>query len=177
MFGSGGTCSACKVHIASDELVMRVQRNVYHVKCFKCVQCKTTLQPGDRCSLHNGELYCEHEFGDIFANCASRPPWPPSDTTPPPLPHNHQFDSKLTGFTHNPDKSSFSTYFPANNSSSQVHSKSQGSSKGRQKVGACPSSAVTLTYRKSTREESHYPSAEECAKFAIYYAATKRWEM
>lgn len=59
LFGPSGACAACNQPIPSNELVMRVQSRVYHVKCFTCSSCHTRLVPGDRYSLVNGSILCE----------------------------------------------------------------------------------------------------------------------
>lgn len=51
---------------------MRCQEHVYHVNCFICVQCQTPLHPGDKVCAINGNLFCEHEFPNIFSpHCLS----------------------------------------------------------------------------------------------------------
>lgn len=66
MFGSGGTCSSCGQNIPATELVMRVQGNVYHIKCFTCVTCHHQLNPGERFSLVNGSLLCEQDYPKVL---------------------------------------------------------------------------------------------------------------
>ncbi|THD25616.1 LIM domain transcription factor LMO4 [Fasciola hepatica] len=68
LFGLSGTCAKCRQKIPPDELVMRCQEHVYHVNCFVCVQCHTPLHPGDKVCVINGNLFCEHEFSNIFSS-------------------------------------------------------------------------------------------------------------
>lgn len=66
LFGSSGTCSACAQSIPASELVMRAQTgNVYHLNCFTCVACSNRLVPGDRYSIINGCLICEHDYPKV----------------------------------------------------------------------------------------------------------------
>ncbi|XP_046579267.1 LIM domain transcription factor LMO4.1-like [Haliotis rubra] len=73
LFGSGGTCAACSQNIPASELVMRVQGNVYHLKCFTCVSCHGQLVPGDRFSIVNGSLLCEQDYPKVLKGHASLP--------------------------------------------------------------------------------------------------------
>jgi len=66
MFGSSGTCTACSQSIPASEFVMRAQGNVYHLNCFTCVTCSSRLVPGDRYSLINGSLVCEHDYPRVL---------------------------------------------------------------------------------------------------------------
>lgn len=66
LFGSGGSCSACGQNIPASELVMKVQGNVYHLKCFTCVTCHAQLATGDRYSIVNGSLVCEQDYPKIM---------------------------------------------------------------------------------------------------------------
>ncbi|KAF8561750.1 hypothetical protein P879_07703 [Paragonimus westermani] len=75
LFGLSGTCTKCRLKIPPDELVMRCQENVYHVGCFSCFHCQAPLHPGDKVCTINGNLFCEHEFPQLFANT---PKWLPA---------------------------------------------------------------------------------------------------
>ncbi|XP_041370339.1 LIM domain transcription factor LMO4.1-like isoform X2 [Gigantopelta aegis] len=74
LFGSGGTCAACSQTIPANELVMRVQASVYHLKCFTCVSCHGPLQPGDRFGIINGSLVCEQDYPKVLKGHNSLPP-------------------------------------------------------------------------------------------------------
>lgn len=61
LFGHSGACRACGTSIPANEMVMRAQGNVFHVKCFVCSICHNQLVPGDRFHYANGKLYCERD--------------------------------------------------------------------------------------------------------------------
>ncbi|CAB1460340.1 unnamed protein product [Pleuronectes platessa] len=61
LFGHSGACSACGQSIPANEMVMRAQGNVYHLKCFSCATCRNRLMPGDRFHYINGTIFCEHD--------------------------------------------------------------------------------------------------------------------
>ena len=83
MFGTTGTCSNCAQQIPADEMVMRSQTAVYHLKCFTCVQCNAPLNPGDKYSFVNGSLFCEHEFPKLFGTSGSTQQDTPNSATLP----------------------------------------------------------------------------------------------
>ncbi|GAB1607005.1 LIM domain transcription factor LMO4.1-like [Argonauta hians] len=66
LFGVGGTCYTCGQTIPANEMVRRVQGNVYHLKCFTCVTCHNQLVTGDRFSLVNGNLVCEQDYPKVL---------------------------------------------------------------------------------------------------------------
>ncbi|KAK7495806.1 hypothetical protein BaRGS_00013026, partial [Batillaria attramentaria] len=66
LFGSGGSCMGCGQNIPANELVMRAQSHVYHLKCFTCVTCRSPLVPGDRYGLVNGSLVCEQDYPKVI---------------------------------------------------------------------------------------------------------------
>uniref|UniRef100_A0A8C6TCP5 Si:dkey-90l8.3 n=1 Tax=Neogobius melanostomus TaxID=47308 RepID=A0A8C6TCP5_9GOBI len=61
LFGHSGMCVACGQSIPANEMVMRAQGNVYHLKCFSCATCRNRLMPGDRFHYINGTIFCEHD--------------------------------------------------------------------------------------------------------------------
>uniref|UniRef100_A0A3Q0RQQ6 Si:dkey-90l8.3 n=1 Tax=Amphilophus citrinellus TaxID=61819 RepID=A0A3Q0RQQ6_AMPCI len=61
LFGHSGACSACSQSIPANEMVMRAQGNVYHLKCFSCATCRNRLMPGDRFHYINDTIFCEHD--------------------------------------------------------------------------------------------------------------------
>ncbi|EUB59219.1 LIM domain transcription factor [Echinococcus granulosus] len=81
LFGVAGICSACQTAIPPDEMVMRCNSSVYHLKCFTCAHCHSPLLPGERYLLVNGSPFCEHEFGRLLQG--TPPPPPPPPTQPP----------------------------------------------------------------------------------------------
>ena len=68
-----GSCGACGQTIAANELVMKSQTSVYHVKCFACVTCHNQLVPGDRYSVVNGSILCEQDYPKFVKGHASIP--------------------------------------------------------------------------------------------------------
>ncbi|XP_030631242.1 LIM domain transcription factor LMO4 [Chanos chanos] len=61
LFGNSGECRACGLSIPANEMVMKAQGSVFHVKCFVCSTCHHQLVPGDRFHYVNGSLFCEHD--------------------------------------------------------------------------------------------------------------------
>lgn len=55
----------CGQNIPANELVMRAQNNVYHLKCFTCCTCRSPLVPGDRYGVVNGSLVCEQDYPKV----------------------------------------------------------------------------------------------------------------
>jgi len=67
MFGSTGTCAACRQPIPASQMVMRARQDAYHVDCFVCAVCGVRLVPGDRFAVVNGSLVCETDYPKIYA--------------------------------------------------------------------------------------------------------------
>ena len=65
MFGSTGTCAACRQPIPASQLVMRARQDAYHVDCFACSVCGVRLVPGDRFAVVSGSLVCETDYPKI----------------------------------------------------------------------------------------------------------------
>ncbi|KAK9523252.1 hypothetical protein VZT92_019656 [Zoarces viviparus] len=68
LFGHSGACSACGQSIPANEMVMRAQGSVYHLKCFSCATCRNRLMPGDRFHYINGTIFCEHDRPGVLLN-------------------------------------------------------------------------------------------------------------
>ena len=68
-----GSCGSCGQTIAANELVMKSQTSVYHVKCFACVTCHSQLVPGDRYSVVNGSILCEQDYPKVIKGHTSLP--------------------------------------------------------------------------------------------------------
>lgn len=68
-----GSCGSCGQTIAANELVMKSQTSVYHVKCFACVTCHSQLVPGDRYSVVNGSILCEQDYPKVIKGHSSLP--------------------------------------------------------------------------------------------------------
>lgn len=73
LFGAVGSCMACGQNIPANEMVMRAQSHVYHVKCFTCVTCRSPLVPGDRFGLVNGSLVCEQDYPKVVKGHTALP--------------------------------------------------------------------------------------------------------
>ncbi|EEB19660.1 Ultrabithorax, putative [Pediculus humanus corporis] len=59
-------CARCQAAISSSELVMRARDFVFHVHCFTCTVCNSTLTKGDHFGLRDGAIYCRthYDLGD-----------------------------------------------------------------------------------------------------------------
>ncbi|RWS15795.1 apterous-2-like protein [Dinothrombium tinctorium] len=55
-------CNRCGEGIYPKDLVMRSQTNVYHIDCFTCVICQTTLSQGDLYGIRNNLVYCRLHY-------------------------------------------------------------------------------------------------------------------
>ncbi|KAJ6222460.1 hypothetical protein RDWZM_001005 [Blomia tropicalis] len=61
-------CSRCGEGIYASELVMRVRdHNVYHMQCFTCAWCNSTLSQGDLFGIRDNLVYCRTHF-EMLAN-------------------------------------------------------------------------------------------------------------
>ncbi|XP_014027107.1 LIM domain transcription factor LMO4.1 [Oncorhynchus tshawytscha] len=74
LFGHSGACSTCGQSIPANEMVMRAQGNVYHLKCFTCATCRNRLVPGDRFHYVNGTIFCEHDRPEAALLSSHLPP-------------------------------------------------------------------------------------------------------
>lgn len=55
-------CTRCGQGIYASELVMRVRDNIYHIQCFTCAWCNTTLSQGDYFGLKDRLVYCRTHY-------------------------------------------------------------------------------------------------------------------
>lgn len=55
-------CTRCGQGIYANDLVMRARDNIYHVGCFTCAWCNTTLSQGDYYGINNNLVYCRTHF-------------------------------------------------------------------------------------------------------------------
>ncbi|XP_054157946.1 LIM/homeobox protein Lhx2-like [Oppia nitens] len=55
-------CSRCGQGIYASELVMKVRDNIYHMQCFTCAWCNTTLAQGDYFGLKDNLVYCRTHY-------------------------------------------------------------------------------------------------------------------
>ena len=74
MYGCSGTCSSCSQSIPASEFVMKVQGHVYHLSCFSCASCHNRLVPGDKYTLLNGNIICEHDYPKVVKGISPMPP-------------------------------------------------------------------------------------------------------
>lgn len=63
----GIKCSRCGDRVQPNDMVMRVQNNIFHLPCFVCWICCQPLQKGEQFILRGGQVYCRHDFEkDIY---------------------------------------------------------------------------------------------------------------
>lgn len=55
-------CTRCGHGIQPNELVMRARDNIYHIQCFTCNWCNTTLAQGDYFGLKDRDVYCRTHY-------------------------------------------------------------------------------------------------------------------
>jgi LIM homeobox transcription factor 1 len=48
--------------VGPEELVMRAQDSVFHLRCFVCVVCGGRLQKGDQFVIKQGQLFCRPDY-------------------------------------------------------------------------------------------------------------------
>lgn len=64
-YGPTGACHACGQQIPAHEYVIRSGGYVFHLKCFNCIKCGTTLSTGDKYQwLANGPI-CEVDWNKM----------------------------------------------------------------------------------------------------------------
>ena len=57
----GAKCDKCHLPFSKEDYVMRAQKKIFHLNCFKCVACGKTLTTGEFFALKEEGLYCnEH---------------------------------------------------------------------------------------------------------------------
>ncbi|CAF2457026.1 unnamed protein product [Rotaria sp. Silwood2] len=57
-------CTRCNRIIQQDELILRSEQLIFHLKCFTCSICNIVLHPGDDYGLRNNLIYCRDHFFD-----------------------------------------------------------------------------------------------------------------
>ncbi|XP_069121888.1 LIM/homeobox protein LMX-1.2-like isoform X2 [Argopecten irradians] len=62
-----GRCNGCGYNISSEELVMKALGSVYHLHCFRCIECQQILQRGDQFVIKDGQLFCRFDFDKEFS--------------------------------------------------------------------------------------------------------------
>lgn len=84
IFGNEGCCAACKKSIPPYELVMRANKNAYHMDCFACQQCNYRFCVGDKfhlqddhkiicllCQCENESHMSSHTSGSTFSQSST----------------------------------------------------------------------------------------------------------
>jgi len=62
LYGAARVCARCHVEISCNDLVMKARHCVFHVECFKCATCDTSLRKGDLFGMFEDVLYCRLHF-------------------------------------------------------------------------------------------------------------------
>lgn len=53
-------CKRCHRPLSNQDVIMKARECVYHIQCFNCIICGSSLQPGELFALgDNGSLYCQ----------------------------------------------------------------------------------------------------------------------
>ncbi|KAJ8300958.1 hypothetical protein KUTeg_022477 [Tegillarca granosa] len=60
-------CACCGYSISSHELVMKALDCVFHVHCFRCVECGQQLQKGEQFVIKDGQIFCRFDFDKEFS--------------------------------------------------------------------------------------------------------------
>ncbi|XP_041451787.1 LIM/homeobox protein Lhx4 isoform X1 [Drosophila obscura] len=82
MFGCSGVCSGCGETIPPSELVAKALTGinnidiqsqqkqiincVFHLRCFSCAKCGSSLRPGDRYTMLGASLVCEQDWHKLL---------------------------------------------------------------------------------------------------------------
>lgn len=83
--GPQRTCGRCHTEITCTDLVMKARHCVFHVECFKCFECNSSLRKGDLFGMFEDVLYCRLHF-EMMTNYG--PPNDSLDCCPPPPLHS-----------------------------------------------------------------------------------------
>ncbi|UJR23929.1 hypothetical protein I4U23_026901 [Adineta vaga] len=60
---SSHVCAHCEQLIQPDEIILRAEQLIFHVKCFTCTTCNILLHSGDEFGIRENSIYCrEHLF-------------------------------------------------------------------------------------------------------------------
>ncbi|XP_015035689.1 LIM/homeobox protein Lhx4 isoform X2 [Drosophila miranda] len=87
MFGCSGVCSGCGETIPPSELVAKALTGinnidiqsqqkqiincVFHLRCFSCAKCGSSLRPGDRYTMLGASLVCEQDWHKLLKSPAN----------------------------------------------------------------------------------------------------------
>jgi LIM homeobox protein 2/9 len=55
-------CARCLLEIHPSDLVMKARQYLFHVDCFRCATCATTLKKGDLFGMYEDTLYCRLHY-------------------------------------------------------------------------------------------------------------------
>ncbi len=55
-------CTRCNRIIKQNEIILRAEQYLFHLKCFTCIICNILLHPGDEFGLKNNLIYCSDHF-------------------------------------------------------------------------------------------------------------------
>jgi len=80
LYGGSRCCARCRVDISHTDLVMKARHCVFHVECFKCATCDTSLRKGDLFGMFEDVLYCRLHF-EMMTSYGG--PGDPIDMCPP----------------------------------------------------------------------------------------------
>ena len=54
-------CDRCLESFSKTDYVMRAKNKLFHLKCFRCVQCDKKLVPGDEFALKGEGIFCKDD--------------------------------------------------------------------------------------------------------------------
>ncbi|KAJ9585878.1 hypothetical protein L9F63_020477, partial [Diploptera punctata] len=100
-------CARCQAAILFTELVMRARDLVFHVHCFTCAVCNTTLSKGDHFGMRDSTVLCRIHYELALSEQQSPSPasfsggggpasYPPPFPSPEFHPHHHHHASPMS---------------------------------------------------------------------------------
>ena len=62
----GTKCDKCYRSFGKNDFVMRAKNKLFHLVCFRCVDCEERFVPGDEFALRDDGLFCreDHQESD-----------------------------------------------------------------------------------------------------------------
>jgi len=79
LYGGARCCARCRIDISCTDLVMKARHCIFHVECFRCATCDSSLRKGDLFGMFEDVLYCRLHFEMM----TSYGPGDPLDMCPP----------------------------------------------------------------------------------------------
>jgi len=73
LYGGSRTCARCRIDISCTDLVMKARHCIFHVECFRCATCDSSLRKGDLFGMFEDVLYCRLHF-EMMTNYGSGDP-------------------------------------------------------------------------------------------------------